>query len=338
MIEVKNLVKEFSTDNGTLRAIDDVSFKVNKAEVFGIIGLSGAGKSTLVRCINKLEEPTSGEIIIDDVPILELNNEELLKHRKDIGMIFQSFNLFMQKTVYDNIAYPLKIVDTPKDKIKARVEELLKFIDLEDKKDNYPAQLSGGQQQRVAIARAIATNPKILLSDEGTSALDPANTKSILELLKKIVEKYHMTIIMITHQMEVAQDICDRIAVMENGKIIEENTTDELFKNPKHSMTRSFIKNLGSNNSESEVLAKDFDNPIYRLAYLDSNYKEAVLSQCIKKFDVDINLIAGNINRIKDKAVGYLIVEFIGNDTDKAIEYLRSLNVSVEEVTNEWNC
>ena len=335
MIEVKNLVKEFSTDNGTLRAIDDVSFKVNKAEVFGIIGLSGAGKSTLVRCINKLEEPTSGEIIIDDVPILELNNEELLKHRKDIGMIFQSFNLFMQKTVYDNIAYPLKIVDTPKDKIKARVEELLKFIDLEDKKDNYPAQLSGGQQQRVAIARAIATNPKILLSDEGTSALDPANTKSILELLKKIVEKYHMTIIMITHQMEVAQDICDRIAVMENGKIIEENTTDELFKNPKHSMTRSFIKNLGSNNSETEVLAKDFDNPIYRLAYLDSNYKEAVLSQCIKKFDVDINLIAGNINRIKDKAVGYLIVEFIGNDKDKAIEYLRSLNVSVEEVTNE---
>lgn len=338
MIEVKNLVKEFSTDNGTLRAIDDVSFKVNKAEVFGIIGLSGAGKSTLVRCINKLEEPTSGEIIIDDVPILELNNEELLKHRKDIGMIFQSFNLFMQKTVYDNIAYPLKIVDTPKDKIKARVEELLKFIDLEDKKDNYPAQLSGGQQQRVAIARAIATNPKILLSDEGTSALDPANTKSILELLKKIVEKYHMTIIMITHQMEVAQDICDRIAVMENGKIIEENTTDELFKNPKHSMTRSFIKNLGSNNSETEVLAKDFDNPIYRLAYLDSNYKEAVLSQCIKKFDVDINLIAGNINRIKDKTVGYLIVEFIGNDTDRAIEYLRSLNVSVEEVTNEWNC
>lgn len=337
MIEVKNLVKEFSTDNGTLRAIDDVSFKVNKAEVFGIIGLSGAGKSTLVRCINKLEEPTSGEIIIDDVPILELNNEELLKHRKDIGMIFQSFNLFMQKTVYDNIAYPLKIVDTPKDKIKARVEELLKFIDLEDKKDNYPSQLSGGQKQRVAIARAIATNPKILLSDEGTSALDPANTKSILALLKKIVEKYQMTIIMITHQMEVAQDICDRIAVMENGKIIEENTTDELFKNPKHSMTRSFIKNLGSSSSENEVLAKDFDNPIYRLAYLDSNYKEAVLSQCIKKFDVDINLIAGNINRIKDKAVGYLIVEFIGKDTDKAIEYLRSLNVSVEEVTNEWN-
>lgn len=337
MIEVKNLVKEFSTDNGTLRAIDDVSFKVNKAEVFGIIGLSGAGKSTLVRCINKLEEPTSGEIIIDDVPILELNNEELLKHRKDIGMIFQSFNLFMQKTVYDNIAYPLKIVDTPKDKIKARVEELLRFIDLEDKKDNYPSQLSGGQKQRVAIARAIATNPKILLSDEGTSALDPANTKSILALLKKIVEKYQMTIIMITHQMEVAQDICDRIAVMENGKIIEENTTDELFKNPKHSMTRSFIKNLGSSSSENEVLAKDFDNPIYRLAYLDSNYKEAVLSQCIKKFDVDINLIAGNINRIKDKAVGYLIVEFIGKDTDKAIEYLRSLNVSVEEVTNEWN-
>ncbi|MDO5041294.1 MAG: methionine ABC transporter ATP-binding protein [Peptoniphilus sp.] len=337
MIEVKNLVKDFTSENGVLRAIDDVSFKVNDSEIYGIIGLSGAGKSTLVRCINRLEEPTSGEIIIDGVSILDLNHEELLKERKDIGMIFQSFNLFMQKTVYNNIAYPLEIIKTPKEKVKARVEELLNFIDLEDKKDAYPAQLSGGQQQRVAIARAIATNPRILLSDEGTSALDPANAKSILSLLKKIVEEYNMTIIMITHQMEVAKNICDRIAVMENGKIIEENTTDELFKNPKHPMTRSFMKSMGSSDEETEVLSTNFGDSVYRLAYLDTNYKEPILSQCIKSFDVDINLISGNINQLKKKSVGHLIVEIIGEEAEKqkAIDFLRAKKISVEVVANE---
>ncbi|CDZ74545.1 Methionine import ATP-binding protein MetN 2 [Peptoniphilus sp. ING2-D1G] len=337
MIEVKNLVKDFTSENGVLRAIDDVSFTVKDAEIYGIIGLSGAGKSTLVRCINRLEEPTSGEIIIDGVSILDLNHEELLKERKDIGMIFQSFNLFMQKTVYNNIAYPLEIIKMTKGQIRARVEELLHFIGLEDKRDVYPAQLSGGQQQRVAIARAIATNPKILLSDEGTSALDPANTESILNLLKKIVEEYNMTIIMITHQMEVAKDICDRIAVMENGKIIEENTTDELFKNPKHPMTRSFMKSMDSLVKEREVLSTNFGDSVYRLAYLDANYNEPILSQCIKTFDVDINLISGNINQLKEKSVGYLIIEIIGEEDEKqkAIDFLKDKKISVEVVENE---
>ena len=337
MIEVKNLVKEFTSDEGVFRAVDDVSFKVNNSEIYGIIGLSGAGKSTLVRCLNKLEEPTSGEIIIDGVSILDLKQEDLLRERKDIGMIFQSFNLFMQKTVYDNIAYPLKINKMSKADINKRVMELLNFIGLEDKKDSYPSQLSGGQKQRVAIARAIATNPKILLSDEGTSALDPANTQSILSLLKKIVEEYKMTIIMITHQMEVAKDICDRIAVMEKGKIIEENTANELFKNPKHAMTRSFIKNLSGPDYESGPMFTDFKNPVYRLAYLDANYNEPILSKCIRKFDVDINLIAGNINQLKERSVGYLVVEIIGEEKEreKAIDYLKSQNISVEVVEHE---
>ena len=188
MIEVKNLVKEFKTEDGTFRAIDDLSFKVNRGEIYGVIGLSGAGKSTLVRCINRLEEPTSGEIIVDGKSIINLNEKELRAARKDIGMIFQYFNLFMQKTVAENIAYPLLISGVSKADIDKRVDELLNFIDLKDKKNSYPSELSGGQKQRVAIARAIATNPSVLLSDEGTSALDPANTESVLNLLKKIFD------------------------------------------------------------------------------------------------------------------------------------------------------
>ena len=335
MIEVKNLVKDFpanGTNNEIFRAIDGVSFKVNKSEIYGIIGLSGAGKSTLVRCINRLEEPTDGEIVVDGINILNLTKEELLKERKDIGMIFQNFNLFMQKTVYQNIAYPLEIIKTPKAEIKNRVEELLRFIDLEGKRDSYPSELSGGQKQRVAIARAIATNPKILLSDEGTSALDPANTQTILKLLKKVVKEYGMTIIMITHQMEVAKDICTRIAVMDRGKIVEENFTEELFKNPKHELTRSFIKNVVEEDFEKRITT-GFDKGIYRLSYGD-NYKEPVLSSCIKNFDVDLNIISGNINTVDDRSVGYLNVEITGSEIEKqkAIEYLKENDVIVEVI------
>ena len=230
MIEVKNLVKDFKNNNLTFRAVDDVSFKVEKGEVFGIIGLSGAGKSTLVRCLNRLEEPTSGKVIIDNLDLIDLDEKSLLEARRDIGMIFQNFNLFNQKTVYENIAFPLEISGIEKDEIENRVYEMLEFVDLLDKKDSYPSNISGGQKQRVAIARALATRPKILLSDESTSALDPENTEQILALLKSSVEKYNMTIIMITHQMEVAKNICQRIAVMEEGKIIECDTVKNIFK------------------------------------------------------------------------------------------------------------
>lgn len=329
MIEVKNLTKEFKLDGEIFKAVDDVSFSVKKGEIYGIIGLSGAGKSTLVRCLNRLEEPTGGEIIVDGKNILDLSESQLLEERREIGMIFQNFNLFMQKTVYQNIAYPLEISKVSKEKIDERVNELLKFIDLEEKKNAYPSELSGGQKQRVAIARSIATNPKILLSDEGTSALDPANTKTILELLKKVVKTYQMTIVMITHQMEVAQDICDRIAVMDHGKIVEENETNQLFRNPKTALTRSFIQHL---DVAEEIVASEFKGKLLRLVYDGSNVAEPILSKCLKKYEVYFNIISANVNKVTEGAMGYLTIEITGEDVevDKAIEYLKNSKVSVE--------
>lgn len=332
MIEVKNLVKEFSSNNKKFRAIDDVSFKVDKGEIYGVIGLSGAGKSTLVRCINRLEEPTSGDIIINGENILDLNERRLNERRKDIGMIFQSFNLFMQKTVAKNIAYPLEISKVNKLEIEKLVCELLDFIDLKEKKNSYPSELSGGQKQRVAIARAIATNPSILLSDESTSALDPANTDSVLKLLRQVVKNYNTTIIMITHQMEVAKEICDRVAVMQAGKIIEENTTKELFKNPKTEVTRSFIRNLQDETDKGYLNSKEYKGEVLRLSYGDENYNRPILSQCVKKFDIDFSILSGNINKINYSSVGYLTVEILGDieERKKAIEFLKNENVNVE--------
>ncbi|EGS30297.1 MAG: ATP-binding cassette domain-containing protein [Peptoniphilus sp. oral taxon 375] len=333
MIEVSHLVKEFSNDGKVFRAVDDVSFQVQKGEIYGIIGLSGAGKSTLVRCLNRLEEPTSGKIFIDGVDMVALNKKELLNQRKDIGMIFQHFNLFLQKTVYDNIAYPLEIQKWPKEKIQARVEELLDFIDLKDKRGVYPSSLSGGQKQRVAIARALATSPKILLSDEGTSALDPINTRMVVETLKKTVKDLNTTIIMITHQMEVAKDICDRIAVMENGKIIEENTVEELFRAPKTKQTQNFISSLRESDDPDQSLdLTKYKGRVLRLSYDDHTVDQPILSRCIKDYQVDVNLLSGNMNRLDVKDFGYMIVEVLGPDqqVDQALAFMKEAGVYVE--------
>lgn len=333
MIEVSHLVKEFSNDGKVFRAVDDVSFQVKKGEIYGIIGLSGAGKSTLVRCLNRLEEPTSGKIFIDGVDMVALSKKELLNQRKDIGMIFQHFNLFLQKTVYDNIAYPLEIQKWPKEKIQARVEELLDFIDLKDKRGVYPSSLSGGQKQRVAIARALATSPKILLSDEGTSALDPINTRMVVETLKKTVKDLNTTIIMITHQMEVAKDICDRIAVMENGKIIEENTVEELFRAPKTKQTQKFISSLReSDNPDQNIDLTKYKGRVLRLSYDDQTVDQPILSRCIKDYQVDVNLLSGNMNRLDVKDFGYMIVEVLGSDqqVDQALDFMKEKGVYVE--------
>lgn len=333
MIEVSHLVKEFSNDGKVFRAVDDVSFQVQKGEIYGIIGLSGAGKSTLVRCLNRLEEPTSGKIFIDGVDMVALNKKELLNQRKDIGMIFQHFNLFLQKTVYDNIAYPLEIQKWPKEKIQARVEELLDFIDLKDKRGVYPSSLSGGQKQRVAIARALATSPKILLSDEGTSALDPINTRMVVETLKKTVKDLNTTIIMITHQMEVAKDICDRIAVMENGKIIEENTVEELFRAPKTKQTQNFISSLRESDDPDQSLdLTKYKGRVLRLSYDDHTVDQPILSRCIKDYQVDVNLLSGNMNRLDVKDFGYMIVEVLGPDqqVDQALDFMKEAGVYVE--------
>lgn len=334
MIRVENLRKDFTVDGKVFHAVDGVSFEVKKGEVYGIIGLSGAGKSTLVRCLNRLEEPTEGRIWIDDVNVTALSEKELLAERKAIGMIFQNFNLFHQKTVYENIAYPLKLLKKTKQEIHERVMQLLEFIDLTDKKNSYPAEISGGQKQRVAIARALATNPKLLLSDEGTSALDPANTKQIIGLLRRAVEQFDMTVIMITHQMEVAKEICDRIAVMENGKIIEENTVENLFRNPKTELTRSFIDSLQREHGEQPVDPDMFSGTVRRLAYGKDTTDAPILSHCSKKFDVDINIISGNINHLTSGSVGYLYVEFTGDQEEifKAELYLKENGLTVEVV------
>ncbi|QQY78872.1 D-methionine transport system ATP-binding protein [Keratinibaculum paraultunense] len=334
MIEIKNLSKKFTTGNNEIWAIKDVNLHIEKGEIFGIIGLSGAGKSTLIRCLNRLEEPTNGQIIIDGVDITNLNKSKLRNIRKKIGMIFQHFNLLSQKTVFQNIAFPLELEKQDKQIIKTKVNKLLDFVELTDKKDAYPSELSGGQKQRVAIARALVNNPKILLSDEATSALDPQTTDSILKLLKRIRDEFGLTIVLITHQMEVVKDICDKVAVMENGKIIETNTAIELFRNPKTKTAKSFINSLHSNIEDELIYKENFDGKIIRLSFLGESAKKPIVSKMIKQFDIEANILSGNINNLVSTSVGHLILELSGNDNEiqKAINFLNEQNVNVEVI------
>ncbi len=246
MITIKNLNKTYITPHSKIEALKDVNLQVDKGEIYGIIGFSGAGKSTLIRCINRLEEPDSGSIIIEGKDITRMNESELKIARRRIGMIFQQFNLLDSMTVFQNVAFPLKIAGYDKSKIKERVHEILELVNLNDKLNSYPAQLSGGQKQRVGIARALANNPEVLLSDEATSALDPQTTYSILELLKDINKKLNITIILITHELDVLKHICDRMAVIENGSIAEEGLVEKFFLNPESDTAKRFIKILQS--------------------------------------------------------------------------------------------
>jgi D-methionine transport system ATP-binding protein len=253
MIEISNLSKDYDTPYGKISALKDINLKVEKGDIFGIIGFSGAGKSTLIRCINRLEEPDSGKIVIDGLDITALNKRALNKSRKRIGMIFQQFNLLDSRTVFKNIAFSLEIEGIPKKQIKERVEEILELVELSDKRDAYPSQLSGGQKQRVGIARALANKPDILLSDEATSALDPLTTFSILELLKDINEKLNITIVLITHELEVIKYICRNTAVIENGQITEQGETRQLFENPKSETLKKFLDILANLNGKDSM-------------------------------------------------------------------------------------
>lgn len=248
IIKVEHLKKIFSSGTGEVVAADDISFSIDKGDIFGIIGLSGAGKSTLVRCLNLLERPTSGNIYIGKNNLLELSERELRMERRKIGMIFQHFNLLMQRNVLDNVCFPLEIAGMKKKEARERASKLLKTVGLKEKAKAYPAQLSGGQKQRVAIARVLAANPEILLCDEATSALDPQTTKSILSLLKDINEKYGITIVVITHEMSVVREICSHVAVLEEGKLVESGTVDEVFDSPKTEAARKLILNAGIQN------------------------------------------------------------------------------------------
>ena len=334
MIKIQNLSKQFISDKDSLLAVKNVTLNINQGEIFGIIGLSGAGKSTLLRCINRLEEPTEGKIFIENVELTAANQNDLRKERKEIGMIFQHFNLLLQKTVYENIAFPLRLENMDKKEIDNRVNQLLEYVELVDKKDSFPAQLSGGQKQRVAIARAIANNPKILLSDEGTSALDPKTTKSILELLNKIRKELGITIVLITHQMEVVKEICDRVAIMEDGEVIEENTVENLFREPKTKTAQAFINSMQTNVEEEIINPSDFKGTIIRLSYLEKSAKQPIVAQMIRNFDIDVNILSGNINKLYKSSVGHLILELTGEslEVNKAIAFLQNENIHVEVI------
>lgn len=317
MIELRNVSKIFKTKESEVRALDDVSLKIEDGDIYGIIGFSGAGKSTLIRTINALEVPTSGQVLVDDEDINALRKSELRKKRKKIGMIFQQFNLLETKTVYENIALPLVLNHVPKEQIKRKVEEVLEYVELTDKRDIYPSKLSGGQKQRVGIARALATEPSILLSDESTSALDPKTTKAILKLLKKINRELKITIVLITHEMNVIQTICNHVAVMENGRIVERGEVLEVFSEPKQEITRNFVKTV-INDSVPELLVESIksekkNNKLLKLKFLDSDSTESVLSGVNKNYDVETNILFANISEIQERVLGIIIVQIVGS-------------------------
>lgn len=341
MIELKNLCKVYNTKGGKVEALNDVTLNIRKSEIYGIIGFSGAGKSTLVRCMNFLEKPTSGEVIIDGKELGSLSNKELREERKKIGMIFQHFNLMKSRTVFENIAYPLKGNGYSKEEIKNKVNDLLKLVELEDKADVYPSQLSGGQKQRVGIARALANDPKVLLCDEATSALDPQTTKSILRLLKEVNKKFGITIVIITHEMQVVKEICTRAAVMENGRVVEEGNIFKIFSEPRENITKSFIDSTSSltniyeliKNGSSVVDIKENER-ILKLKYLENSTSEPIISIVSREFKVDTSIIFGNIEIIQDSPLGGLIVIIRGeeNQINSVINYLKENNVEVEVI------
>ncbi|MEA4962617.1 methionine ABC transporter ATP-binding protein [Lutispora sp.] len=333
MIDIKGLYKTYTGKEGNTEALKNINLRIEKGDIFGIIGLSGAGKSTLIRCINRLEEPTKGSIFIENKDIVKLNDGELRDMRRNIGMIFQHFNLLSRKNCRENIAFPLKIMKYDKREMEKRVDELLDIVDLKDKKLSYPSQLSGGQKQRVAIARALATNPKILLCDEATSALDPNTTSSILKLLKSINETLGITIVMITHQMEVIKEVCNKVAVISDGSIVEQGNTYDVFSKPSHPITKSFIKDV-SLNIDRNIIDDPENTEVVRITFLDHKAKEPLIYKIIKNFDIEANILAGQMNSIQGRTYGNLVVGLRGTDEkiEAAIGYLKDEGVIVEEL------
>lgn len=331
MIKIEKINKIYP--NG-YHAVKDVSLEVKKGDIFGIIGLSGAGKSSLIRLLNRLEEPTSGKIIIDGTDITALSHRELLERRKKIGMIFQHFNLLSSRTVGENIAFSLEIAGWKKNEIDARVDELLEVVELQEKKNYYPSQLSGGQKQRVAIARALANNPDVLLSDEATSALDPKTTKSILELIKNIQKKFSLTVIMITHQMEVIRDICNKVAVMSDGEIVEIGGVHHIFSGPQHEVTKELISYLPGVEEKAVELMKNKGRVVLKLEFLGILADEPIISKAIRKFDIDVSILGGSIDNLSTMKVGHLYIELIGDmkKQEEAIDWFKNEADVITEV------
>lgn len=331
MIQVENLCKSFSTKSGTVEAARNISFSIEKGEIFGIIGLSGAGKSTLVRCLNLLERPTSGSVWVNGKNLTELSERKLRKERQNIGMIFQHFNLLMQRTALDNVCFPMEIVGISKKEARKKALEYLKIVGLEEKALSYPSQLSGGQKQRVAIARVLASDPEILLCDEATSALDPQTTKSILELIRKINKEYGITVVVITHEMSVVQEICNRVAVLERGVLVESGTVEELFRSPKTEAARRLVF------SGRAQIQKMNGKRLVRVTFKDRSSFEPVIANLVLTYRTPVNILYADTKNIGGSAAGEMILQLpeIEETAEKMIEYLRETNMGVEELSSD---
>lgn len=338
MIKFENLTKVYKgPGQNEVVALKDVNLTINDGEIFGIIGLSGAGKSTLVRTINLLERPDFGSVKVNGVEMTSLSRPRLREERQKIGMIFQHFNLLSSKTVADNIAFPLKLSGAPKAEITQRVNELLDLVGLSDKAKAYPFQLSGGQKQRVGIARALANNQEILLCDEATSALDPQTTMSILKLLKKINKERGITIVIITHEMNVIKEICDRVAVIEEGEIIEVGPVSEVLLNPTTDTAKTFLRGVVKTEVPYEVAARlksQNGGELLQVTFLGSLAGEPLINEMVEKFDVVINILYGNIDQIRDVTFGMLVLKLTGPEQDKAKAFLEEKGLKVKVIEN----
>ena len=340
MVELTEVSKTFRSSAKIVEAVRNVSLNVAEKEIMGIIGYSGAGKSTLVRCVNLLEIPETGRVVIDGLELTTMKEAELRHERRNIGMIFQHFNLLRSRTVFENIAYPLW-GSIQREQISGRITELLDLVDMGDKRDAYPSQLSGGQKQRVAIARALANHPKVLLCDEATSALDPQTTRSILRLLRRLNETLGITIIVITHEMGIVKEICDRVAVMEEGKIVEEGDVFSVFSTPKQNITKEFI-NTTSNLSriydlvaeKSQLVRLKKDELLIKLMYKERDVSEALISKASRRFDVEFNILFADVEIIKDAPLGGTVSILSGEKKEAALNFLREKNIHVEVIAD----
>ncbi len=340
MIILNEIYKKYSTPSGEITALNNINLRVSPGEIFGIIGKSGAGKSTLIRCVNLLEKPTSGQVIVAGEELTSLSPSELRNARRKIGMIFQHFNLLTSRTVYDNIALPLELCGYSRQQIKENIMPLLDLTGLMDKINHFPAQLSGGQKQRVAIARALASQPKVLLSDEATSALDPETTHKILDLLKNIRDTLKLTILLITHEMSVIKACCDRVAILQHGELIEENEVGEFFAHPKTPIAKKFIASSLTHTLpdaiRSKVLAfeQPDTHPVWRLRFIEKTATQPIVSQLINQFNLRINILQANVDYIKNHPLGIMIIAVAG-DTSKiqaGMLYLQNLGVQLEVI------
>ena len=336
-IELNNLVRIYDSADGLSKvaAVNGISLTIPSNQIFGIIGKSGAGKSSLVRLISMMEKPDSGEVLYDGKRVDNLDEKELVMRRRRIGMIFQNFNLFSSRSAGQNIAYPMEICGVPKDEIDRRVDELLEIVELSDRKNARISTLSGGQMQRIAIARALANKPDVLFCDEATSALDPQTTTSILNLIRKIQSQMNLTVVMITHQMEVVRDACSQVAVINEGKLVEVGSVNDIFLNPKSPVTKDFISHIGSDRKPesdgSDIVRWSKEGGEYELSFPSEKQGAPVLSTVAKKFDIEFNIRAAGVQHLTEGDIGKMIVDFTGFQISEALEYLRSQNIIVEK-------